>query len=157
MILEKDFQGEQGGFTSFVKGQKYSLEDLPLVAEEVINFNPSIRILTFEGEMGSGKTTLIKEIAKGLKVIDKISSPTFSIINEYLTSMSTYVYHFDFYRIKSETEALDIGCEEYFQSGFPCLIEWPSKISFILPVPRLEIRINSLNEKYRKLEIKEVV
>jgi tRNA threonylcarbamoyladenosine biosynthesis protein TsaE len=106
--------------------------------------------------MGDGKTTLIKSICKNLGVIDDVSSPTFSLVNEYKTKNGEIIYHFDFYRIKSINEAYDIGIEEYFESGNICLIEWPNMIDEIL---LNEITFNlliSLNENKRSIQINEV-
>ena len=103
---------------------------------ELINDN---NIICFYGEMGVGKTTFIKEICKKLGVEDVVSSPTFSIINEYLTDNDESVYHFDFYRIEKEEEAFDIGYEEYFYQGNLCLIEWPENGAGFLPAPTLRI------------------
>ena len=108
-----------------------NLSDLPAVAEAII---PQIEhnIIQFVGEMGAGKTTLIKEMLKQFGTEDRVSSPTYSLVNEYLTSLGI-VYHFDFYRIKDESEAYDMGWEEYAESGNLCLIEWPEKIASLIP------------------------
>ena len=109
-------------------------------------------IVCFYGEMGVGKTTFIKEICKKLGVEDVVSSPTFSIINEYLTDNDESVYHFDFYRIEKEEEAFDIGYEEYFYQGNLCLIEWPEKISSIIPENIMKVQITR-NDEQRIIEI----
>ena len=93
---------------------------------ELINEN---NIVCFYGEMGVGKTTFIKEICKKLGVKDVVSSPTFSLVNEYLTENDEFIYHFDFYRIDNEEEAYNIGVEDYFDSNHWCLIEWPSVVT----------------------------
>ena len=116
---------------------------------ELINHN---NIVCFYGKMGVGKTTFIKEICKKLGVVDVISSPTFSIINEYLTENDESVYHFDFYRIEKEEEAFDIGYEEYFYQGNLCLIEWPEKISSIIPKNIIKVQITR-NDEQRIIEI----
>ena len=108
-------------------------------------------IVCFYGAMGVGKTTFIKEICKKLRVEDVVSSPTFSIINEYLTDNDESVYHFDFYRIEKE-EAFDIGYEEYFYQGNLCLIEWPEKISSIIPKNIIKVQITRSDEQ-RIIEI----
>jgi tRNA threonylcarbamoyladenosine biosynthesis protein TsaE len=119
------------------------LNELPKVAQEIINFAGDNKIWIFEGEMGAGKTTLIKAICHLLKVKNNVTSPTFSIVNEYLTEKEEVLYHFDFYRIKHETEAMDIGVEEYFYSGNLCLIEWASLIPGLLPSQHIKINIQS--------------
>ena len=116
---------------------------------ELINDN---NIVCFYGEMGVGKTTFIKEICKKLGVEDVVSSPTFSIINEYLTDNDESVYHFDFYRIEKEEEAFDIGYEEYFYQGNLCLIEWPEEISSIIPENIMKVQITRSDEQ-RIIEI----
>ena len=100
----------------------YSLSEVDQIADYIIA-NASNRVLLFFGEMGVGKTTLIKEICKSLHSDEVISSPTFSLVNEYRTQYDEPIYHFDFYRIDSEEEALDIGVEDYFYSGDWCLID----------------------------------
>jgi tRNA threonylcarbamoyladenosine biosynthesis protein TsaE len=117
------------------------LNDLRRVAEEIVNSAGHVNIWLFHGEMGAGKTTLIKMIGKVLGVNDSITSPTFSIVNEYQTTNQKKVFHFDFYRIKNEAEAYDIGVEEYFYSGHYCFVEWPEKISGLIPERRADINI----------------
>ncbi len=91
-----------------------------------------LNIWLLEGEMGAGKTTFVKEIVKELGTTATVTSPTFSIVNEYELS-NQYIYHFDFYRLKNEAEAYDIGVNEYFESGNLCLVEWPDKIPSLIP------------------------
>lgn len=120
----------------------YKIEDLPKVAKKVIVEAKGRNIWFFEGEMGAGKTTLIKAICKELGVMATVQSPTFSIVNEYLTDKGETIYHFDFYRLKNETEALDFGIEEYFDSGNICLLEWAEKIESLLPENCFKISIS---------------
>jgi tRNA threonylcarbamoyladenosine biosynthesis protein TsaE len=122
-----------------------SITDLPELADQLISFADDLNIWLFDGDMGAGKTTLIKAVCEALNVLDQVNSPTFALVNEYLTGQDDLVYHFDFYRIDSEKEAFDIGVEEYFQSGYICLIEWPAKIPTLLPDQYLKIAI-VLNE-----------
>ena len=116
------------------------LDELPAVASGLVNNFPDQRLFFFFGEMGAGKTTFIKALAAALGVEDEVSSPTYSIVNEY-RSGSGSVYHFDFYRLKSETEALDMGYEEYFYDGNYCLVEWPEKIMNLWPPGFLKVNI----------------
>src|SRR5690606_3939237 len=109
----------------------YGLEDLEFISKEII-LNAKSKVLCFYGEMGVGKTTLIKEIVKQLGSSDRVSSPTFSLVNEY-EAQGEAVYHFDFYRIEHSDEAYQIGLENYLYSGSWCLIEWPDKIKELLP------------------------
>ena len=117
----------------------FTIQDLPKVAEKVL-LNTSNKTLLFYGSMGVGKTTIIKELAKRLGVTDTISSPTFSIVNEYEID-NDKIFHFDFYRIKNEEEVLDIGIEEYFLSGHWIFIEWPEKIKNLLPLENTKINL----------------
>jgi tRNA threonylcarbamoyladenosine biosynthesis protein TsaE len=112
--------------------ESVGLGDLETVAISILDRQPQ-RILLLKGEMGSGKTTLTEALCKALEVSDTVSSPTYSIVNEYHTKNDEVVYHFDCYRMESETEAYDIGIEEYLYSGDWCLIEWPEKIRNLLP------------------------
>ncbi len=110
----------------------YALEDLPLVADQLFKLSKGKKIWAFYGAMGVGKTTLIKVICQHLGVTNEVTSPTFSLVNEYPTKTGKMVYHFDFYRIKNMEEVMDIGYEEYFDSGNICLLEWPEKIEPLL-------------------------
>lgn len=127
------------------------VEQLPAVASEIVSFAGGEKIWIFEGELGAGKTTLIKAICGSLGVADNVNSPSFSIVNEYETLEGDTIYHFDFYRIKDQMEAIDIGADEYFFSGNLCLIEWPSKIPSLLPDNYLKITINLVSENQRKI------
>jgi tRNA threonylcarbamoyladenosine biosynthesis protein TsaE len=109
-----------------------SLAELPSVSRAILSCHPDKKVFLINGPMGAGKTTLIKELCIQLGVKEHISSPTFSIVNEY-QGTETLVYHFDFYRIENVTEAHDIGAEEYFFSGQYCFIEWPNIVSNLLP------------------------
>ncbi len=133
--------------------KNYTLEELPTIAKEVIKTAKN-KVLLFYGEMGVGKTTLIKEIVKQLGSSDRVSSPTFSLVNEYHTINSEKVYHFDFYRINNECEALDIGVEEYFFSDSWCLIEWPEKVKNLVPLNSVLITITANNNQLRTLELR---
>ncbi len=110
-----------------------------------------LRVWVLRGEMGAGKTTLIKSIAKQVGVKETVQSPTFSIVNEY-SATERKVFHFDFYRIKKEEEAMDIGVEEYFYSDNFCFIEWPEKIPSLLPDSFFEIAISVEANGFRKIE-----
>ena len=110
-----------------------SQDDLPDVAEAVIEALGRRTVVAFRGEMGAGKTTLIREICDRLGVADTVTSPTFAIINGYKDRGHRPVYHFDFYRINRIEEAFDFGYEEYFYSGNLCLVEWPEKIEQLMP------------------------
>lgn len=129
----------------------YTLQDLPNIAEQVL-IASSTKTLLFYGEMAVGKTTLIKEIIKKLGVKDTISSPTFSIVNEYEIE-DDKIYHFDFYRIEDEEEILDIGIEEYFFGDHWVFIEWPEKISNLLPTRKTEIKLNKNKNGSRTINL----
>ncbi len=130
-----------------------SLEDLPAAASVLLEEATSEPIILFEGPMGAGKTTLIKELCRQLGVEENVSSPTFALVNEYEGRNRKLIYHFDFYRINEEREALDIGAPEYFESGNLCLIEWPSMIPNLLPehylLVELEVGEDSIERTVR--------
>jgi tRNA threonylcarbamoyladenosine biosynthesis protein TsaE len=106
-------------------------------------------VWALHGEMGAGKTTLIKALVAALGVTEVTASPTFSIVNEYHDKNGKPIYHFDFYRIKNEVEAFDIGIDEYFDSGNLCLVEWPEKIPSLLPSAHLEIQLEIIDQQSR--------
>ena len=122
-------------------------EQLDAIAKSVIEFAGNRRVFALTGEMGAGKTTFITALCRQLGVTDQVNSPTFTIVNEYMTSAGETVYHFDFYRIKSLSEVFDMGFEAYFYSGNYCFIEWPDKIPGLLPDNTVMISMNVTNDK----------
>jgi tRNA threonylcarbamoyladenosine biosynthesis protein TsaE len=131
------------------------LEELDRVSSELLQIGKNTPVWLFEGHMGAGKTTLIKALCRQLGVKSHVQSPTFSLVNEYDTG-DTLVYHFDFYRIKDETEALDMGVEEYFDSGYFCFVEWPGKIESLWPLNYLLIHMEADESGLRTLEVRRV-
>ncbi|MCX6292565.1 MAG: tRNA (adenosine(37)-N6)-threonylcarbamoyltransferase complex ATPase subunit type 1 TsaE [Bacteroidetes bacterium] len=123
-----------------------SPEELPEAAHQLIRFAGDQKVIAFFGAMGAGKTTFIKAICRELEVQDAVTSPTFALVNEYQSAAGEPVFHFDFYRIKNENEASDIGCEEYFSSGHICLVEWPEKILNLLPQEIVRVTIEVEHE-----------
>lgn len=119
----------------------FSIDEIQEVAQKILAQKPH-KVVLFHGQMGVGKTTLIKALARELGVDDATSSPTFSLVNEYQTNDNRYVYHFDVYRLKSEAEALDMGIDEYLYSGHWCFIEWAEKIPNLLPDDYSIINLN---------------
>jgi tRNA threonylcarbamoyladenosine biosynthesis protein TsaE len=132
-----------------------SLSELDATAASILSFEPNNRVFLFYGDMGAGKTTLIKSLCKALGVTDNISSPTFAIVNEYRAVNNT-IYHFDFYRLKTETEAMDMGFEEYLYSGNYCFIEWPEKIPELLPENYISINIQVVADGARYITVKHI-
>ena len=127
-----------------------NISDLPDVAKKLLNFANEEKVFLFFGDMGTGKTTLIKAICERLGVIDTVTSPSYSIVNEY-DSPHGKIFHFDFYRIKNESEAFDFGFEEYLYSDNYCLIEWPEKIINLWPKRYVHISLSLLDEDSRKI------
>ena len=121
------------------------LTQLDFISYEILKLSKSKKI-AFHASMGAGKTTLIKSICEQLKVLDVVKSPTFSIVNEYISEINGKVYHFDFYRLKDKREAFDIGIEFYFDSSSYCFVEWPSMIEDLLPNDFDHIYIDVENE-----------
>ncbi len=130
-----------------------NLNELPKVAKELINFAGKTKIWLFEGPMAAGKTTLIKAICKELGVAANVSSPTYSLVNEYITEKKQTIYHFDFYRLKTELEALDYGIDEYFDSNNLCLCEWPSKIPSLLPIEYILVNLQIEADSSRQIQL----
>jgi len=128
------------------------LNELSKVAEELLNLTKEKKVVIFKGEMGVGKTTFIKVLCAQLDVVDVVRSPTFSIVNEYKTREGRTIYHFDFYRLQQESEAFDMGYEEYFYTDNFCFIEWPEKINSLIPKDVLQINMHQ-NGVQRIIEI----
>jgi len=118
-----------------------STSDLPEAAKILLNACQGKKIFAFSGLMGAGKTTFIKSLCTAMGVEDTVSSPTFSIVNEYLSNTGEKIFHFDFYRINSQSEAYDMGYEDYFYSNAFCFIEWPEKIEELLPSGYVRVNI----------------
>ena len=131
------------------------LDELDSVAEEILQAFHVQRIFALSGEMGAGKTTLVQAFCRQLEVTDTVNSPTFSIVNEYLTSNGLPVYHFDLYRIKKPEEVLDIGGEDYFFSGSYCFIEWPEQAERFIPEEALVLSIEVDEQGERIFRINE--
>lgn len=130
----------------------YTLQELPEVAGKVLSA-VNTKTLLFYGEMGVGKTTFINVLAQQLGVTEALSSPTFSIVNEYEVK-GDKLFHFDCYRLESEEQALDIGIEEYLDAGHWCFIEWPEKIETLLPSVATQIRLTKNQNGSRNVYIK---
>lgn len=128
-------------------------KQLPVAAKRILEFTSGQKILAFYGSMGAGKTTIIKAVCKALGAKDIVSSPTFTLVNEYKTNKGEVLYHIDFYRIRKMEEVFDFGIEEYFLSGSYCFMEWPELIEEILPPETVRIRIAIGKNEQRILEI----
>ena len=128
--------------------------ELDFISKEIFEKFKS-KVFLFYGEMGVGKTAFIKSICKHLNVIDVVSSPTFSIVNQYINDKDEFIYHFDFYRTNNKNEIFDIGYEEYLFSDSFCFIEWPERLNNLLPNKYLEIKMKSKNGN-RLIKIKEI-
>jgi len=122
-------------------------------AKELLKYTGAKKLLAFYGTMGAGKTTFIKAICEVLDVMDIVTSPTFTLVNEYSTSQGEALYHIDFYRIKKQEEVFDFGIEEYFSGDSYCFMEWPELIEEILPPETVKIRITVDDDEQRILSI----
>ena len=131
----------------------YELNEIAQAAQAFIDAMDGRRIFAFYGTMGAGKTTFIRALCRALGVEDTVTSPTFAIVNEYATSEGEPIYHFDFYRIRRLSEAYDMGCEEYFQSGHLCLIEWPELVEDALPEETVRVTIETLPDGRRSITL----
>ncbi len=123
--------------------QYQSLDEMPGVAARLLAAGGSLPVWLMHGDMGVGKTTLIKALCAVLGVESTVQSPTFSIVNEYGTVAGEAIYHFDCYRLKNEVEAYDIGAEEYLYSGYRCFVEWPEKIEALWPESYFKIQMTT--------------
>ncbi len=128
-----------------------NLSELHAAAKLMLQEHETVSVFAFYGKMGAGKTTFIKTICEELGVIDEATSPTFAIVNEYMTEMGDSVYHFDFYRIENHQEAFDIGFDEYLYSDNYCFIEWSEKVTELLPENYVKVNIEILSDTERKI------
>lgn len=133
----------------------YTLSEIDTIAEKILPYLQS-KVVIFRGGMGFGKTTLIKALVRALGSTDNVSSPTFSLVNPY-EGANDKIYHFDFYRIKNEEEAFDIGFEEYLYSGDWCFIEWAERVEKYLPETYTIVELIQIDKNHRKLKISELV
>lgn len=132
---------------------KFSLGDIDHAAQQFLQDIAAHTIIAFYGEMGAGKTTFINALCRQLQVTDAVSSPTFSIINQYKTKLGKIVYHMDLYRLKDEEEAIMAGVEDCLMSGDLCFVEWPEKARGLLPPKTLHCAITLTGNTERKLQI----
>jgi len=130
-----------------------NLDEIQNTARSFLDHFRDKRIFAFYGPLGSGKTTFIKALCKELKVGDNVSSPSFSIINEYSSTGNGEIYHFDFYRLEKQEEVYDLGYEEYFYSEKICFIEWPDMVKDILPEETVHVRIQPDEASARVLKV----
>lgn len=128
------------------------LAEIDRIARHLLDEGKSRSVWLFEGEMGAGKTTLIKAICRQKGVVSVVQSPTFGIVNEYSTQTGEAIYHFDCYRLRNEAEALDIGIEEYFDSGNYCLVEWPERIASLWPASYFRLYLTADSTGRRTVE-----
>ena len=134
--------------------QGVRLENLAATAAEIVQWlNAAPLVWRFDGQMGAGKTTLIKSLCRAMGVLDMVQSPTFSLVNEYLTDEAETIYHFDFYRIESPEEAEGIGATEYFDSGSLCLIEWPERVERLLPEEYVQLLLQPQPDNSRTIQV----
>jgi tRNA threonylcarbamoyladenosine biosynthesis protein TsaE len=134
----------------------YGLDALPLIAKELAVYIGSGSILCFEGDLGAGKTTLIKELCKELGVQDLVSSPTFSLVNEYVATGplgNSTILHIDLYRLRDEQEAIDAGIEEQLFSGSICLVEWPQRAPGIIPEYAMHVILSATDDSHRQIKV----
>lgn len=130
----------------------FTLQHVKETAEKLLADSSNYKVFAFHGEMGAGKTTFIHALCEAINIIDVVSSPTFSIINQYKTNEGLTVYHMDLYRIKDENEAINAGVEDCLFSGNRCLVEWPEKAPGVFPDETLHLYITSIDDNTRKLK-----
>lgn len=133
-----------------------SLDEIPIAAKQLVDFliANKVKPIVLYGEMGAGKTTLIKSILENMGVQDSVSSPTFSIINEYFSESFGKIYHCDFYRLNSPEEALNIGVGELFDEDPWCFMEWPQRIGNLMPQNFVSLKITEVENACRLIEVK---
>ena len=131
-----------------------TIQELPEVSEKIISYGKEFTVWVLKGDLGAGKTTFIQEVARQMKVLDNINSPSYALINEYLSPDQATIYHFDLFRINTISEVLDLGFDEYIESGSLCFIEWPEIAASLLPEKYLEIEILNPEKELRVFNIK---
>jgi tRNA threonylcarbamoyladenosine biosynthesis protein TsaE len=131
-----------------------TLAELPKIISKIVSLSEGEKIWRLEGSMGAGKTTFVNFLAKHFEIEDHTSSPTFSLVNEYHNRKREIFYHFDFYRLKNEREALDFGFLEYLDSGNYCWMEWASQVENLLPESYLWIDIVATSPQERTITVK---
>ncbi|MBQ2459709.1 MAG: tRNA (adenosine(37)-N6)-threonylcarbamoyltransferase complex ATPase subunit type 1 TsaE [Bacteroidaceae bacterium] len=131
----------------------FGLDEIDQAATRFLEALGERRIVAFYGSMGAGKTTFIRALCRQLGVEDTVTSPTFALVNEYRNRQGDSIFHFDFYRIRRLAEAIDMGCDEYFQSGHLCLIEWPELVEELLPAETLRVAIQETPDGLRHLTL----
>lgn len=135
----------------------YALGKISAIAKDLLGVIKLPNVLVFEGDLGAGKTTLIKELCKQLGVMDTVSSPTFSLVNTYLLSSDiaegSFVHHIDLYRLSSEAEAMDAGVDEILNSRKTCFVEWPSRVPGLIPPGAIVVTIENEGDGLRKIEV----
>ena len=130
----------------------FSLNDIGIAAKKIAAATSENKVVALQGEMGAGKTTLVHSICEALGVTGNISSPTFSIINQYKTDKDESIYHIDLYRLKDEEEAIQAGVEDCLLSGDICFVEWPDRAAGIFPEDTLQLKISVEKDNNRKIE-----
>jgi len=133
----------------------HSEDDVARVAEAFTGLlqNSNAKVVAFYGNMGVGKTTFISGICRFMGVKEPVTSPSFAIVNEYVSAKGDTIFHFDFYRLKNQEEVFDMGYEDYFFSNHICLIEWPEKVVGVLPDKRLDVYITENPDGSRTLSV----
>ena len=151
-LLKSGGRKNSPGFYLCLMERIFTLSAIHQLAAEIWSAYPTQKIFCFSGQLGAGKTTLIHALCKAKKVEDTVSSPTFSIINEYAYPGGT-IYHIDLYRVKDEEEAIRAGVEDCLDSGGICLVEWPERAMGIFPPGSLQLRIETIDKAHRKIQV----
>ena len=131
----------------------FKLDEIKMAAQQVLTFAAGFNVFAMHGEMGAGKTTFIHAFCEAMGVKDNISSPTFSIINQYKTPDGKIIFHIDLYRLKDEEEATSSGVEDCLFSGNACLVEWPEIAPRIFPDDTVHVSISTINSNTRKIKV----
>ena len=136
--------------------KNYGIVEMPLIAAELAEVISRFKVVTFSGNLGAGKTTLIKTLCQLWGVEDTVSSPTYALVNQYKCKeekVGAFIYHIDLYRVKDEEEAYDAGVEDNLYSGHLCLVEWPEKAFGIIPEGSLQVEITYISPEQRHIQV----